>query len=119
MNEEYKSMQDNKIWKLVPLPKGKKLIGCKWIFKTKRDSKGNVERFKERLVAKGYTQKEDYRKEATSIKYLKDLACLRDAQIVGNLHLDISVGQWIDFMEKCHTDTCCVIHYGGRVRCML
>ena len=44
---------------LVPLPEGVKPIGCKWIFKTKRDSKGDVERYKVRLVAKGYTQKED------------------------------------------------------------
>ena len=58
INEEYKSMQDNKVWKLVPLPEGAKPIGCKWIFKTKRDSKGNVERYKARLVAKGFTQKE-------------------------------------------------------------
>nr|KAJ0220159.1 hypothetical protein LSAT_V11C200069570 [Lactuca sativa] len=58
MNEEYKSMQDNKVWDLIPLPEGTKPIGCKWIFKTKRDSKGNVERHKARLVAKGYTQKE-------------------------------------------------------------
>ncbi|RVX19739.1 Retrovirus-related Pol polyprotein from transposon TNT 1-94 [Vitis vinifera] len=58
MNEEYKSMQDNKVWELVPLPVGTKPIGCKWIFKTKRDSNGNVERYKARLVAKGFTQKE-------------------------------------------------------------
>ena len=56
-------MRDNEVWDLVPLPEGKKLIGCKWIFKTKRDSKGNVERYKARLVAKGFTQKEgiDYK----------------------------------------------------------
>ncbi|RVW74320.1 Retrovirus-related Pol polyprotein from transposon TNT 1-94 [Vitis vinifera] len=58
MNEEYKSMQDNKVWELVPLPVGTKPIGCKWIFKTKRDSNGNVERYKARLIAKGFTQKE-------------------------------------------------------------
>ena len=29
MNEEYKSMQDNQVLDLVPLPEGKKLIGCK------------------------------------------------------------------------------------------
>jgi len=59
MKDEMKSMQDNDVWNLVKLPKGVKPIGCKWIFKTKRDSKGNVERYKARLVAKGFTQKED------------------------------------------------------------
>ena len=57
MNEENKSMQDNKVWEVVPLPKGVKPIGCKRIFKTERDENGNVVRFKARLVAKGYTKK--------------------------------------------------------------
>ena len=63
MNEEIKSMKDNDVWDLVPFPEGVKPIGCKWIFKTKRDSKGDVERYKARLFAKGYTQKEgiDYK----------------------------------------------------------
>ena len=63
MNEEIKSMRDNDVWDIVQLPEGVKPIGCKWIFKTKRDSKGNVERYKARLVAKGFTQKEgiDYK----------------------------------------------------------
>ena len=63
MNEEIKSMKDNDVWDIVPLPEGVKPIGCKWIFKTKRDSKGDVERYKAHLVAKGYTQKEgiDYK----------------------------------------------------------
>ena len=59
MNEGYKSLQDNDVWDLVPLPKGVKLIGCKWIFKTKRNLKGVVERYKAYLVAKGFTQKEN------------------------------------------------------------
>ena len=58
MNEEMKSMKTNDVWDLVSLPEGAKPIGCKWIFKTKRDSKGNIERYKARLVAKGFTQKE-------------------------------------------------------------
>ena len=66
-------MKDNDVWDLVPLPEGVKPIGCKWIFKTKRDSKGDVERYKACLVAKGYTQKEgiDY-KETFSPVSLKD-----------------------------------------------
>ena len=51
-------MQDNQVWDLVPLPEGKKPIGYKWIFKIKRDSEGNVERYKAHLIAKGFTQRE-------------------------------------------------------------
>lgn len=63
MKEELKSMDDNKVWELVELPQGSKRVGCKWVFKTKHDSKGNIERYKARLVAKGYTQKDgiDYK----------------------------------------------------------
>ncbi|RVW72952.1 Retrovirus-related Pol polyprotein from transposon TNT 1-94 [Vitis vinifera] len=56
MRDEMQSMSDNDVWELVDLPKRYKPIGCKWVFKTKRDNKGNVERYKARLVAKGYTQ---------------------------------------------------------------
>ncbi|KAK7341990.1 hypothetical protein VNO80_24931 [Phaseolus coccineus] len=59
MNEEMKSMNDNDVWDLIELPKCSKPIGCKWIFKTKRDSNGNIERYKACLVAKGFTQKKD------------------------------------------------------------
>jgi len=59
MKQELKSMDDNKVWDLVKLPKGSKRVGWKWVFKTKRDSKGNIERYKARLAAKGYTQKDD------------------------------------------------------------
>ena len=58
MNDEFKSVKDNDVWDLVPLPEGTKPIGCKWIFKNKRDSHGNVERYKTCLVAKGFTQRE-------------------------------------------------------------
>ena len=73
MNEEIKSMKDNDVWDLVPLLEGVKPIGCKWIFKTKRDLKGDVETYKARLVTKGYTQKEgiDY-KETFSLVSSKD-----------------------------------------------
>ena len=52
------SMKCNDVWDLVELPNGAKTIGCKWVFKTKKDSLGNIEIYKVRLVAKGFTQKE-------------------------------------------------------------
>ena len=55
------------------MPKGSKPIGCKWIFKTKRDSNGNVKSCKSRLVTKGFTQKEDINcKETFSLVSTKD-----------------------------------------------
>jgi hypothetical protein len=41
---------------LVPLPEGKKAVGYKWVFSIKHKADGSVERYKVRLVAKGYKQ---------------------------------------------------------------
>jgi len=42
---------------MVPRPEDKKILSNKWVFKTKRDSKGQIEKHKARLVARGHTQK--------------------------------------------------------------
>lgn len=46
----------NEIWDVVDLPKGKRLVGCKWVFNVKYKADGTIERYKARLVVKGYTQ---------------------------------------------------------------
>ncbi|MCO5547412.1 hypothetical protein L7F22_000861 [Adiantum nelumboides] len=56
MNEGMDTLYGNEVWELVPLPKGKKLIGCRWVYKLKHNSDGSVSRYKARLVAKGYAQ---------------------------------------------------------------
>ncbi|KAL6125598.1 hypothetical protein ACLB2K_073654 [Fragaria x ananassa] len=56
MNTEISALQSNGTWSLVALPRGKKPIGCRWVFKIKRNPDGSVERYKARLVAKGYSQ---------------------------------------------------------------
>ncbi|KAH9714963.1 Integrase catalytic domain-containing protein [Citrus sinensis] len=58
MHDEMTSMYHNGVWDLVELPDGCRPIGCKWVFKTKRDARGQVERYKARLVAKGFSQRE-------------------------------------------------------------
>ena len=50
------ALQKNKTWELVDLPNGKKPMGCKWVFVVKFKGDGFLERYKTRLVAKGYTQ---------------------------------------------------------------
>jgi hypothetical protein len=58
MKEEYGSLMANGTWELVPLPKDRKSVGCKWVFCTKKDASGHIVRHKARLVAKGYSQVE-------------------------------------------------------------
>ncbi|CAI7874716.1 unnamed protein product, partial [Closterium sp. NIES-53] len=63
MESELKSIEENGTWELVELPEGRKAITSKWLFKIKSDADGKIERYKSRLVAKGYQQKEkvDYK----------------------------------------------------------
>ena len=58
MDKEIQALEKNHTWELTPLPPGKTPIGCKWIYKVKLNPDGTVERYKTRLVAKGYTQRE-------------------------------------------------------------
>ncbi|CAI7808402.1 unnamed protein product [Closterium sp. NIES-54] len=58
MESELKSIEENGTWELVELPEGRKAITSKWLFKIKSDANGKIERYKSRLVAKGYHQKE-------------------------------------------------------------
>jgi len=57
MKDELKSMNHNQVWEVVQLPPGQKVVGCKWVFKTKRDCNGKIERYKDRLVFKRFNRK--------------------------------------------------------------
>ena len=56
MQEELNQFESLKVWRLVPKPQDKSIIGTKWIFKNKKDENGMIVRNKARLVAKGYRQ---------------------------------------------------------------
>ncbi|KAM2944179.1 hypothetical protein COP2_027257 [Malus domestica] len=56
MQDELHALDQHKTWSIVPLPKGKKIVGCRWIYKIKFNSDGSIERHKARLVARGFTQ---------------------------------------------------------------
>ncbi|CAI7918237.1 unnamed protein product [Closterium sp. NIES-54] len=58
MESELKSIEENGTWELVELPEGRKAITSKWLFMIKSDADGKIERYKSRLVVKGYQQKE-------------------------------------------------------------
>jgi len=58
MAQEIAALEENHIWFVTDLPPGKHHIGCKWVYKIKYKADGSIERYKARLIAKGYTQSE-------------------------------------------------------------
>ncbi len=56
MDKEYETIMKMGVWEVVPLPAGRKVVGSKWIYKTKLDQDGRISRFKARFVAQGFSQ---------------------------------------------------------------
>ncbi|KAI5339394.1 hypothetical protein L3X38_018666 [Prunus dulcis] len=52
MNIEMEVLQKNNTWDIVNLPKGTKLVECRWVFTVKYNANGTVDRYKRRLVVK-------------------------------------------------------------------
>lgn len=57
MDDEMASLLSLGTWELATLPAGARALPVKWVYKVKRDPKGNLERFKARLVVKGFAQR--------------------------------------------------------------
>eukprot|EP00253_Pinus_taeda_P015456 PITA_15456 len=117
MNEEYHSLVTNDTWDLVPLPKGRKLVRCKCVYRTKYGPDGKVDKHKARLVAKGFSQVEgiDYTEtfspvaKMNSIRLVLSLAAslkwevhqmdVKSAFLHGDLHEEIYMEQPIGFIQ--------------------
>eukprot|EP00253_Pinus_taeda_P004628 PITA_04628 len=117
MNEEYHSLLANDTWDLVPLPKGRKLVRCKWVYSTKYGPDGKVDKHKAHLVAKGFSQVEgiDYTEtfspvaKMNSIRLVLSLAAslkwevhpmdVKSAFLHGDLHEEIYMEQPIGFIQ--------------------
>ncbi len=54
MDEEMVALDANATWELVALPEDKKAMGCKWLYKVKHNANGSVNKYKIKLVTKGY-----------------------------------------------------------------
>ncbi|GJR60005.1 ribonuclease H-like domain-containing protein [Tanacetum coccineum] len=78
MNQQMDVLLRNGTWELVDLPEGRKAIGSKWIYKIKFRSSGEIDRYKARLVAQGFGQKEriDYEETLSPIVKMVTVRCL-------------------------------------------
>ena len=103
MEAEVDSLMGSNTFEYCKLPPGAAAIGCRWIYKIKRDEHGHVSRYKARLVAKGYAQRPgvDYSEtfapvpRASTIRLLLSIAAQQDLDVhrwdVSNafLHADL------------------------------
>ena len=55
MKVEYNSKVKNRTWDLVDCPSKRKVTSTKWVYKAKYKSNGSLEKYKAKLVPKGYT----------------------------------------------------------------
>ena len=128
MKEEMASLKDNNTWVLVQRPAGRRLVGCKWIFKLKEGVAGSKSvRYKARLVAKGFTQKEgiDFNEvfspvvKHSSIRVLLAITAYFDLELDqmdvktaflhGNLEEEILMAQPEGFIEEGTEDMVCLL----------
>ncbi len=125
MQEEYASLMTNGTWELVPLLKDRKSVGCKWVFRTKKDASGHIVRHKAKLVAKGYSQVEgvDFNETFAPVAKFTTIRCMlaigsamdleihqmdvKTAFLNGELKEDIYMDQLQGFVQDGKEDLVC------------
>lgn len=87
MGDEIETCHETKTWSLVPPPADINLLGCRWVFKTKLNADGTLDKLRARLVAKGYEQEE-------GVDFLETYSpVVRTATVRAVLHLAV-VERW-------------------------
>ena len=125
MEEELDALERNQTWELSPKPKDVKPISCKWVYKIKRRTDGSVERYKARLVARGFSQQYglDYDEtfspvaKLTTVRVLLALAAskswnlwqmdVKNAFLHGELDREIYMNQPMGFQSQDHPEYVC------------
>ena len=88
MQAEYDAIVKNGTWYLVDLPPGKKTIGTKWVYKLKQKPDGSIDRYKVRLVAKGYAQEKGIDFDETFVSHF----CMYDHAFIAFEHWHLIIG---------------------------
>ncbi|GKA21190.1 putative reverse transcriptase domain-containing protein [Tanacetum coccineum] len=86
MNAEIEALNENHTWVITHLPPGRKAIRNKWIFKIKYKSSGDIDRYKARLVVKGFNQKKsiDFDQTFSPVVKMRTVRCVIALSITNN-----------------------------------
>lgn len=111
MKDELDALISNNTWSLVSLPPGKNPISCRWVYRVKFAADGSIERYKERLVARGFTQQAgiDYLDTFSPVAKLvsvKLMLALSAAKGWSLHHLDINNAFYMEISLSIFTWSC-------------
>ncbi|GKD57561.1 ribonuclease H-like domain-containing protein [Tanacetum coccineum] len=89
MNNEIEALNRNNTWTICDLPKGRKPVESKWLFKNNYKSTGEIERYKVRLVVKGFSQREgfDYVETFSPVVKMSTVRCMLNVAVCNNYDL--------------------------------
>ncbi|VVA31716.1 PREDICTED: Retrovirus-related Pol poly from [Prunus dulcis] len=125
MVEEIEALTVQGTWIFVPRPSGKNVVGCKWIYKVKRNADGSIARHKARLVAQGFSQEPGIDFEETfspvvlhtTVRIILSLAAsnkwplrqldVKNAFLHGELQEEVYMRQPLGFEDVEHPDFVC------------
>ena len=120
LQEELLQFKLQDVWVLCDLPDGKRVIGTRWVFRNKRDARGNIVKIKARLVAQGYIQEEgvDYNELFAPIARIESIRLflafasymgfpvyqmdVKSAILYGTIHEEVYVKQPLGFEDPAH-----------------
>lgn len=89
MNSEMNSLKELKVFTPCMLPEGRKALPCKWVLRIKKNPDGSVDKYKARLVVKGFKQKrgQDYDQTYSPVARLATIRAVLSVSAQENLHL--------------------------------
>ncbi|GBL93534.1 Retrovirus-related Pol polyprotein from transposon RE1 [Araneus ventricosus] len=97
MESEMASHRENQTWELTHLPAGSKALPCRWVFKIKTNPDGSINKYKARLVLKGYSQRQciDYSETYSPVANLGTIRAILGIAAEEKMYLsqsDVSIG---------------------------
>jgi transposase InsO family protein len=106
MESEIASLKANDTWEIVDLPKGAKAIPCRWVYRVKETQTGEIERYKARLVIKGFNQRYgiDYKETFSPVAKLATIRSILSVAANEGLHLgqfDVTTAFLYGELEEC------------------
>ncbi|MDV3146689.1 MAG: reverse transcriptase domain-containing protein, partial [Sweet potato little leaf phytoplasma] len=128
MDKEYQALVENNTWTLVPPSSSLTVVSCKWVYRLKLQPDGSIERYKARLVARGFDQTHgiDYFEtfspviKPATIRIVLSLAVrfhwvirqldVHNAFLNGDLHEDVYMNQPPGFIDKEKPTYICKLH---------